>query len=178
MSKNNVVSIKAHPQYRDVAALRRYLAEGQDDFDTPVYISHILDLKAPELQEQLSELNAWAEALQGLTPISISAPTDEPVIQMDFSHYTGRTPGKSLSTDKMLNIMFPGGLKKGDFYNHAAIVPWPLDRTPLHHMSRNQDFATIPKSAAYDIVREGVNIVIENKMQYLVRKHDDANPST
>jgi hypothetical protein len=153
MSKNNVVSIKAHPQYRDVAALRRYLAEGQDDFGTPVHISHILDLKAPELQEQLSELNAWAEALQGLTPISISAPTDEPAIQMDFSHYTdlnlshGPNVGKSIPMGPLLDGLMKGGFRRGEF---ALIAAMP---SPRHN-----------------------HIALDNR--YMVKESTDANPST
>lgn len=141
MSK--VISIKSHPRYRDVAALRRYLAEGQDDFGTPVHISHILDLKAPELQEQLSELNAWAEALQGLTPISMTdpnampmGPNDEIAVNFDFSHYRG------------LNL------------SHGPNVGKSIPVNP------------------YDVLRQGVNIVIQNKMQYMVKESTDANPST
>ncbi|MNG15444.1 hypothetical protein D3C84_992730 [compost metagenome] len=127
---------------------------------------HVLDLNAPELQEQLFELNAWAEALQGLTPISMSDPNATP---MKFSDevevvYTGSNLGKSRSLTDIIPKLggkeyWEGGLRKGDFYNHAAIVPAPWDRTPLHHMSRNAN-----------------HITLDNR--YMTKESTDANPST
>jgi ribulose 1,5-bisphosphate synthetase/thiazole synthase len=56
--------------------------------------------------------------------------------------------------------MFAGGLKKGEFSTIAAI---PMGPPPT-------------LTAAYAMAREGVNIVIHNKMDYMVRGRDDANP--
>jgi hypothetical protein len=171
-----VVSIKSHPKYRDHASLRQYLAGGQDNFGTKVNMDDFFDLDNPEVQHQLKELNLWCEALKDigpgvfpkpklmdlsdviLVPISMEphlVKNLHPSQGVDFSHYLGRDPGKSLTTDKMLAVMFPGGLSKGDFYDIRALPTNP-----------------------YDVLREGVNIVIENKMQYMVRGRDDANPTS
>jgi len=191
-----VVSIKAHPKYRDHASLRQYLAGGQDEFGTKVDMSAFYDLDNPEVQHQLKELNLWCEAMKEIGPGVIPKPKlvdlsdvilvpvnkgsddyadasmlhyeDPPPIDMephlvknllpspgvDGSRYVGRTPGKSLTTDKMLSSMFPHGIKPGEFYAIRAIT------------------------SPYDVLREGVNIVIQNKMQYMVRGHDDANPTS
>lgn len=191
MSK--VVSIKAHPKYRDHASLRQYLAGGQDNFGTKVNMDDFFDLDNPEVQHQLKELNLWCEALKDIGPGVFPKPKlmdlsdvilvplkdggdyadaimlhhdGQPPIDMeprlvknllpspgvDFSHYVGRSPGKSIPTGKMLGLMFPGGLKRGEFSDIRALPTNP-----------------------YDVLRQGVNIVIENKMQYMVRGRDDAN---
>jgi hypothetical protein len=189
MSQNKVVSIKIHPKYRDLAALRRFLVEGQDHLGTKVDMTRFIASDIPEVQAQLLELNEWAKALQempeGLPPVPTVAELTKIAAaqrQVDFSHYrlqTGRSEGKSLSVEELMiplgplnpfqmwsdpprGAMFAGGLKKGEFSTIAAI---PMGPPPT-------------LTAAYAMVREGVNIVIENKMEYMVRGRDDANPST
>jgi hypothetical protein len=170
MSK--VVSIKTHPKYRDIAALRKFLVEGQEDFGTKVDMDRFIASDDPEIQHQLSELNEWAKALVIMSdgPRIDMEPhlvkNFNPLPGVDFSHYQiGRSEGKSRPICEIipsfLSPYFTGGLKKGDFYNHAVIPPTPWDRTPLHHMSRNQDT---------------IRVTLDNS--YKVRKSDDANPST
>lgn len=160
MSQNKIVSIKAHPKYRDIAALRKFLVEGQEDSGTKVDMERFIGSDNPEVQAQLLELNEWAKALQ----------------EMPSLQHAGNV-GKSLSIEELMiplgplnpfyrfsepprDSMFAGGLRKGDFYNHAAIPPMPWDSpTPLHHMSRNAN-----------------HITLDNR--YMVKEPDDANPST
>lgn len=212
MSQNKVVSITIHPKYRDVAALRRYLTEGQTDFGTKVSMDHYFDLKDPEVQRQLTELNLWCDALKdmpnGILPkpvlMDLSDVLELPINMPDDAfkdavmlHYDGPPPidmephliknmhpitptyGKGFNLPPMMipltplnpfqvwsdpprGAMFTGGLKKGDFYNHAVRPPMPWDsQTPLHHMSRNQN---------------GITIRLDNT--YKVRGRDDANPTS
>ncbi|MNQ03280.1 hypothetical protein D3C85_159790 [compost metagenome] len=169
MSKNNVVSIKAHPKYRDVAELRRYLAEMYDS-GTKMEMPHVLDLNAPELQEQLFELNAWAEALQGLTPISMSDPNATP---MKFSDevevvYTGSNLGKSRSLTDIIPKLggkeyWEGGLRKGDFYNFGAVESPLLEAFPIRSLpGRGEMFEN--------------RIYLNN--EFVKKEPNDANPST
>lgn len=174
MSQNKVVSIKAHPRYRDIAALRKFLVEGQEDSGTKVDMDRFIVSDNPEVQRQLLELNAWCESLkdmpEGLPPVPTVAELTkaaEAQRQVDFSHYrlqTGSSEGKSRPICEIipsfLSPYFTSGLKKGDFYNHAAVPPMPWDSpTPLHHMSRNAN-----------------HITLDNR--YMVKEPDDANPST
>lgn len=115
---NKVVSIAAHPKFRDVAALRRYLSEGQEEFGTKVDMSEYYNLKDPEVQRQLQELNLWCEAMKempdGMLPkpklvdlsdviqVPIKPESNPPVMLM------GRSPGKSVPTTELLNQLGRG----------------------------------------------------------------------
>lgn len=69
---NKVVSISSHPKYRDLAALRRYLTEGQDHMGTKVDMTRFYDVEDPEIQRQLFELNEWAQALTEIPGLNLS----------------------------------------------------------------------------------------------------------
>jgi hypothetical protein len=114
MSK--VVSIKAHPKFRDVSAIRRYLSGSQEEFGTKVDLTDYYDLQNPEVQQQLKELNLWCEALKEMPPGTLPKPklVDLSDVLLLPSVVTGK-----------LNAGLGIGLKKGDLTMFAA-MPDPL----------------------------------------------------
>lgn len=176
MSK--VVSIKAHPGYRDAAALRVWLNEGgQDNFGTPVDMTRFIDSDNPDVQAMLTDLNSWCESLKGLP--SGQPPAVPTIAEMsklakiidnhtppgvDFTHYTGKSRSLTDIIPKLGGKEYwEGGLRKGDFYNFGAVESPLLEAFPIRSLP-------------------GRGEMLENRTylnnEFVKREADDANPST
>lgn len=100
-----VVSIKAHPKYRDHASLRQYLAGGQDEFGTKVGLDAFYDLDNPEVQHQLKELNLWCEVMKEIGPGVLPKP--QLVDLSDIIELPINNPGNAFEDAVMLHYVGP-----------------------------------------------------------------------